>query len=226
MVSVVDDHDDQFRQASIFVPIPQGCWPGATPPKNPGVLKPLSKDDFPLVVITHNDIRLMASFFRHYRSMGVTRFFCLDDASTDGTQDFVLDQPDADLFTSNVRYKDADRGKIWREKLSNILRHNRWYLTVHLDEYFLYESISRETIGEYTRRLDVSRRESRAGADARSLSGGRRLTRRLFRSEWRDAVGSRNAFRRRRLYGECLQNGHQYLRRRQGACLQFTRRTR
>ncbi len=86
--------------------------------------------------------------------MGVTRFFCLDDASTDGTQDFILDQPDADLFTSNVRYKDADRGKIWREKLFDILGHNRWYLNVDSDEYFLYESISRETIGEYTRRLD------------------------------------------------------------------------
>ena len=140
--------------------------------KNPGVLQPLARDDFPLVVITHNDMRLMASFFGHYRSMGVTRFFCMDDASADGTQDFILDQPDADLFTSNVRYKDADRGKIWREKLFDILGHNRWYLNVNSDEYFLYKSISRETIGEYTRRLEFSRREPCAGADARSLSGG------------------------------------------------------
>ena len=124
--------------------------------KSPGVFLPLSDDDFPLVVITHNDMRLMRSFFRHYRSMGVTRFFCMDDASTDGTQDFILDQPDADLFTSNVRYKDADRGKIWREKLFDILGHDRWYLNVDSDEYFLYESISRETIGEYTRRLDTA----------------------------------------------------------------------
>jgi hypothetical protein len=67
----------------------------------------LSVDDFPLIVITHNDMRLIASFFQHYRSMGVTRFICLDDASTDGTADFILEQPDTELFTSNVRYKDA-----------------------------------------------------------------------------------------------------------------------
>ena len=111
--------------------------------KSPGSLRPLSADDFPLIVTTHNDMRLMASFFRHYRAMGVTRFICLDDVSTDGTADFILDQPDAELFTSNVRYKDAERGKIWREKLFAVFGRDRWYLNVDSDEYFLYETAGR-----------------------------------------------------------------------------------
>ena len=124
--------------------------------KSPGALRPLSKDDFPLVVLTHNDMRLMPSFFQHYRSMGVTRFICLDDASVDGTADFILAQPDAELFTSNVRYKDAERGKIWREKLFTLFGGDRWYLNVDSDEYFLYESIARESVGDFTRRLDAA----------------------------------------------------------------------
>lgn len=124
--------------------------------RNPGSLRPLSERDFPLVVITHNDMRLLESFFQHYRSMGVTRFLCVDDASADGTPDFILDQPDAELFISNVRYKEAERGKIWREQLFSIFGHDRWYLNVDSDEYFLYESMGSQTVSDFTRRLDAA----------------------------------------------------------------------
>ena len=124
--------------------------------KSAGALRPLSGNDFPLVFTTRNDMRLIASFFRHYRTMGVTRFICVDDASTDGTADFLLAQPDAELFTSNVRYKDADRGKIWREMLFAIFGCDRWYLSVDSDEFFLYETAGREQIGDFARRLDAS----------------------------------------------------------------------
>lgn len=124
--------------------------------RNPGALRPLSGDDFPLIVTTRNDMRLIASFFQHYRSMGVTRFICVDDASADGTADFILAQPDAELFISNVRYKDAERGKIWREKLFALFGYDRWYLNVDSDEYFLYEAAGSERIGDFTRRLDAA----------------------------------------------------------------------
>lgn len=124
---------------------------------DPAPLRPLSDDDFPLIVLTHNDMRFMPSFFAHYRAMGVTRFFCMDDQSSDGTPDFILAQPDADLFTSNVRYKDARQGRVWREKLLGLLGTDRWYLNVDSDEYFLYESMPRETIAEFTKRLDAVR---------------------------------------------------------------------
>jgi hypothetical protein len=122
--------------------------------KNSAAFRPLSIHDFPLIVTTHNDMRLLASFFKHYRSIGVTRFICVDDASTDTTPDFILDQPDAELFTSDVRYKDAERGKIWREKLLAMIGLDRWCLNVDSDEYFLYETFGKESIGDYTRRLE------------------------------------------------------------------------
>src|SRR5689334_13496512 len=54
--------------------------------------RPLSVNDFPLIVLTHDDMRFLPSFFAHYRAMGVTRFICLDDASTDGSADFITAQ--------------------------------------------------------------------------------------------------------------------------------------
>ncbi|HEY6632739.1 MAG TPA: glycosyltransferase family 2 protein [Rhizobiaceae bacterium] len=122
--------------------------------KSPGALRPLSANDFALVVSTHNDMRLMGSFLQHYRALGVTRFLCVDDLSTDDTAEFLLAQPDVELFTSNVRYKDADRGKIWRERLFAIFGRDRWYLSVDSDEFFLYETAGSERIGDFVRRLD------------------------------------------------------------------------
>lgn len=111
----------------------------------------------PLIFLVHNDYRFLRSFFAHYRGMGVTRFICVDDGSTDGTREFLLDQVDTDIYTSNVRYKDADRGKIWREMLLSVYGLDRWYLIVDSDEYFLYESFGRESVLDYARRLDAQR---------------------------------------------------------------------
>ncbi len=120
---------------------------------SPGPFRPLDREDIPLVFLTWNDRRLMTSFFRHYRSIGVTRFICVDDRSTDGTREFLLEQPDVDLYGSNVRYKEANRGKIWRERLLNQYGHDRWYLNVDSDEYFICDGIESMGLGEIVRQL-------------------------------------------------------------------------
>lgn len=122
-----------------------------------GPVQPLRDDDMPLIFLVHNDERFLPSFYDHYRGMGVTRFICVDDASTDGTRDFLSAQPDTDVWTSNVRYREAARGRIWRERLLARYGANRWYLMVDSDEYFVYESFGRENILDYTRRLDRER---------------------------------------------------------------------
>lgn len=118
-----------------------------------GFPRPLADDDFPLLFLVRDDLRLMPSFFKHYRAMGVTRFICVDDRSTDGSTEFLVEQRDADVYRSNVRYKDAARGKIWRELLFDSYGCDRWYLNVDSDEYFVYESLGRETVAAFAQRL-------------------------------------------------------------------------
>ena len=93
--------------------------------KNKGYV-PLSEDDFPLIFVVHNGRRFLPSFLDHYRSIGVTRFVCVDDVSSDGTTDYLLKQKDVDVHFSNVRYGDAARSKTWRELLAEKYGKNKW----------------------------------------------------------------------------------------------------
>lgn len=114
---------------------------------------PLSENDFPLIFVVHNGRPLLPSFLDHYRSIGVTRFMCVDDASKDGTTDYLLKQEDVDVYFSNVRYKAAARSKTWRELLAEKYGKNRWYLNVDVDEFLFTGHNSNMTISQYAKIL-------------------------------------------------------------------------
>jgi hypothetical protein len=103
------------------------------------LLAPLQADDLPLVFITHNDIVLLPSLLQHYRRLGVTRFICVDDVSGDGTREFLLEQPDVDVWVSSIRFGEARRGRRWREKLFSLYGYDRWYLNIDSDEFLIYD---------------------------------------------------------------------------------------
>lgn len=106
----------------------------------------LYPDDLPLVFLTRNDAKLMPGFLAHYRALGVTRFICVDDASTDGTREFLLDQPDVDLWASALRYKEARRGRLWREALFALYGDDRWYVNVDSDEFLIFDDCENRTL--------------------------------------------------------------------------------
>ena len=114
---------------------------------------PLSENDFPLIFVVHNGRPLLPSFLDHYRTIGVTRFMCVDDASKDGTREYLLKQEDVDVYFSNVRYKVAARSKTWRELLAEKYGKNRWYLNVDVDEFLFTGYNSQMTISQYAKVL-------------------------------------------------------------------------
>ncbi len=116
--------------------------------------RPLAREDLPLIFLTRNDRRFVRSFMAHYRRLGVTRFLCVDDASDDGTREALLAEPDVDVFGSNVRYRDARRGRIWRELLFAIYGADRWYLNVDSDEYLVYADCDRRPLPELISALE------------------------------------------------------------------------
>ena len=110
--------------------------------------EPLKKDDVPLVGITHNDIHLLSRFLSFYRELGVTRFIIVDDASNDGTKEFLLEEPDVDLWISPVRYSQARRGRRWREQLFETYGKNRWFVNVDSDEFLVFADSETKTISD------------------------------------------------------------------------------
>ncbi|PDT54707.1 MULTISPECIES: glycosyltransferase family 2 protein [Sinorhizobium] len=109
-------------------------------------VRPLDAADLPLVFVTHNEMALVPAFLSHYRKLGVTRFICLDDVSTDGTRDHLMDQPDVDVWTSPIRFEAARRGRRWREALFERYGYNRWYVNVDSDELLIYDQCLREPL--------------------------------------------------------------------------------
>lgn len=99
----------------------------------------LNHQSVPLVFVTHNDMSLLPEFLNYYRSLGVTNFICVDDQSSDGSGRYLSEQPDVDLWTSPVRYSEAERGRRWREQLFSLYGKGRWYINVDSDEFLIYD---------------------------------------------------------------------------------------
>lgn len=124
----------------------------------PQDFRPLLPRDMPLIFLCRNDLALLPAFFRHYRALGITRFIVVDDQSSDGSREWLAAQDDADLWISAVRYKEAKRGRIWRETLLHRYGHDRWYANVDADEFLVYDQCDRKSLQALIERLGVEGR--------------------------------------------------------------------
>ncbi len=109
----------------------------------------LDDSQFTLCAVLRNEIYFLGAFLAHYRKLGVERFVLLDDGSTDGTLQLLLEQPDVLVVASDRRYGDQiDLPRplgdilsnrrilyIWRALLLQKFTKNRWAVQVDLDEF-------------------------------------------------------------------------------------------
>lgn len=118
------------------------------------ITRPLVAGDVPLMAGIRNEMSHLPAFLAHYRALGVTRFLIVDDRSEDGTAEFLARQPDVDLYTSELRFREAELGVLWYQELA--CRHglDRWYLVVDADEYLVYEGMDRHRLPDLIRSLE------------------------------------------------------------------------
>ncbi len=74
-------------------------------------------------------------FLRYYREMGVGHFFFVDNDSTDGSADYLAEQPDVSVWTTRASYKRSRFGMDWLNWLLLKHAHGHWALTVDPDEF-------------------------------------------------------------------------------------------
>ncbi len=98
-----------------------------------------------LFSIVHNEMKFLPSFLTHYRNLDVAGFLFLDDHSTDGTIEFLRQQPDCGVLRASTRYGDDWNGQRFGPQAKNLIPQkflaNRWVLTADADEFLLLPSV-------------------------------------------------------------------------------------
>jgi hypothetical protein len=93
----------------------------------------------PILLATVKDgMATLPSFLAHYRAQGLQHFAIVDDGSGDGSRAFLEAQPDVAVFTSNVGFRQAEGGLLWRDRLVERFGRGRWYVSIDSDEYLVF----------------------------------------------------------------------------------------
>ena len=104
-----------------------------------------------LFCVIKNDYKKIKQFMTHYRKLGVEVFVFLDNCSTDGTMEFLCNQRDTIVYSSNQEYSSARR-VAWINRLLAMYGENRWCIVVDSDELLTYIGSEKNGIDKVVKR--------------------------------------------------------------------------
>lgn len=106
-------------------------------------------------VCLRNEMLRLPYFLDHYRRLGVSHFFVVDNASTDGSAAYLAEQPDVSLWSTEASYRRARFGMDWMNWLLSKHGHGAWCLLVDVDELLIYAGHDRQDLSALTHWLDM-----------------------------------------------------------------------
>jgi hypothetical protein len=86
----------------------------------------------------------------------VDRFIFVDNASTDGTREYLLSQLDTNVFYTKASYASSGCGINWLNCLLSEFGSNHWVLTLEPDELLVYPMCESIKLSKLTKYLDAS----------------------------------------------------------------------
>lgn len=99
----------------------------------------LSYQDVPMFSVEYNEMLRLPHFLNHYRQLGITHFFFVDNNSDDGSFEFLLSQPDCYVFWTDTSYSEAGSGIAWVHALiDKYALPNQWCIHADSDELLVY----------------------------------------------------------------------------------------
>ncbi|MEM6304828.1 MAG: glycosyltransferase family 2 protein [Pseudomonadota bacterium] len=113
-------------------------------------------DDILLFMTLRNERIRLPYFFEYYREMGINHFLIVDNDSDDGSQSFLVDQPDVSVWSTQASYKRSRFGVDWLNWLQRKYAHGHWTLTVDPDEFLVYPFCDTRPLRALTDWLDAS----------------------------------------------------------------------
>ena len=110
---------------------------------------PDDKGEIRLFSVVKDEILKIPDFFSHYRRMGVDRFFIVDNNSSDGTFEYLIEQDDVHVFRTNESFYFE---KEWIESLLKTYGNGNWCVLSDADERFIfpfYEKVGIKEVCSY-----------------------------------------------------------------------------
>lgn len=104
------------------------------------------------VCVVKDDLARIQMSYEHHKKIGVTNFVFIDNGSSDGTLEWLQNQP-------VVVYQTLDPFIMWAKVawVSKVINHfgfDRWYLILDSDELFSYPGCEDDLIEEYIAQLE------------------------------------------------------------------------
>ncbi len=116
----------------------------------------IGESDILLFATVRNEHVRMPYFLRYYREIGVGHFLLVDNASDDGTREFLAEQPDVSVWLADASYKRSRFGADWMNWLLRRHGHGHWTVTVDADEFLVYPFCDTRPLQALTDWLDAS----------------------------------------------------------------------
>lgn len=112
----------------------------STPPKEMKIAttENLGRKQLILITVLKDEIHRIRAFLRHYRRLGVEVFYMVDNDSSDGTTEYLLQQPDVRLFHTQESFAQSGFGLWWARYLISQYLEDRWCIMVDVDEFLVF----------------------------------------------------------------------------------------
>ncbi len=107
-----------------------------------------------VLMVVHDEGQKLPWLLTYYRALGVSRFFVVDNGSTDNTAAFLKEQKDCHVFYTEDSYAAAEYGIQWRRQLLNEFGESHWWLSIDGDEMFVYPSSENISLPDFCCYLD------------------------------------------------------------------------
>lgn len=106
----------------------------------------LAESEIAAISVLRNEASRLPLFFEHYKRLGVTRFFMVDNNSDDGSHEILLAEPMADVFHTTTPYKQGQMGVYWYNGLARAHCRDHWTVTADADELLVYDGMENHNL--------------------------------------------------------------------------------